>query len=98
MSALFVKPVQLCNCSAERLEGKLSKLEALLTEGDTYDGYAESRAKQKVEKREYDTAENVPKEVSDDVFTLRNYGLAKRLESELSKLEVLLTEGDAYNG
>ena len=93
-----MKPVQLCNCSAERLEGKLSKLEALLTEGDTYEGKAECKAKYEVEDAEHLTTKKEEEEVKHRALLVENNSLAEGLENKLSHLEPLLTEGDTYEG
>ena len=89
---------KLCNSSAEGLEGKLSELEALLTEGDTYKGNAECNTKYEVKDCEYDTAEDVPKYVEEGALSIENYALAEGEKHKLSHLEVLLTEGDTDEG
>ena len=89
---------ELSNSSAEGLESELCKLEALLTEGDTYKGNAESDAKNEVYKAEYYAAENVPKEVEEGALSVEFNALSEGLDNKLCKLEVLLTEGDTYNG
>ena len=93
-----MKPVQLCNCSAERLEGKLSKLEALLTEGDTYEGNAESKTKYEVKNAEHLTAKKEEEEVKHRALSVEYNALAEGLENKLRHLEPLLTEGDTYEG
>ena len=56
---------KLCNSSAEGLERKLGELEALLAEGDTYEGYAENKTKNEVYCSEEESAEYAPKEVAE---------------------------------
>ena len=90
--------MKLSNDSAEGLEGKLSKLEALLTEGDTYEGNAECKAKYEVDGCKHDTAKNSEDEVEKGTLSFEINGLAEGLEYKLSELEVLLTEGDTYDG
>ena len=66
MSAFFISVSQLlCNCSAEGLEGELCKLEALLTEGDTYEGNAECKTENEVYCSEDEAAEYAPKEIAE---------------------------------
>ena len=98
MSAFFISVSKLCNCSAEGLEGKLSKLEALLTEGDTYEGNAESYSKYEVEDAEDFAAKYEEEEVEEGALSVEYYSLAEGLENKLSHLEPLLTEGDTYEG
>ena len=88
---------KLYNCSAEGLEGELSKLEALLTEGDTYEGNAENKAKYEIEDAEDLTAKYEEEEVENRALSIKYNALAEGLEHELSHLEVLLTEGDTYD-
>ena len=88
---------KLYNCSTEGLEGKLSKLEALLTEGDTYEGNAENKAKYEIEDAEDLTAKYEEEEVENGALSIEYNALAEGLEHELSHLEVLLTEGDTYD-
>ena len=90
--------MQLCNCSAERLEGKLSKLEALLTEGDTYEGNAKCDAKYKVKNAEDLSTKKEEEEVENGALSVENNALAEGLENKLGHLEPLLTEGDTYDG
>ena len=87
---------KLCNCSAEGLEGKLSKLEALLTEGDTYESNAKCYAKYKVEDAEYLATKKEEEEVEEGALSIEYNALAEGLENKLSHLEPLLTEGDTY--
>ena len=89
---------KLYNCSTEGLEGQLSKLEALLTEGDTYEGYAKCYAKYEVEDAEYLTAKKEEEEVEEGALSIEYNALAEGLENKLSHLEPLLTEGDTYEG
>ena len=89
--------VELSYGSAEGLEGKLSKLEALLTEGDTYEGNAESKTKYEVKDAEHLTAKKEEEEVEHRALSVEYYSLTEGLKNELSHLEVLLTEGDTYN-
>ena len=96
MSAFFISSSKLCNCSAEGLEGKLSELEALLTEGDTNEGNAESYAKYKVEDAEDLSAKKEEEEVEEGALSVEYNALAEGLENKLSHLEPLLTEGDTY--
>lgn len=88
----------LCNCSAEGLEGELSELEALLTEGDTYESNAKYYAKYEVEDAEYLTAKKEEEEVEEGALSIEYNALAEGLENKLSHLEPLLTEGDTYEG
>ena len=96
MSAFFITLLRLCNSSAEGLEGKLSKLEALLTEGDTYEGNAKCKTKYEVEDAEHLTAKKEEEEVKHRALSVENNALAEGLENKLSHLEPLLTEGDTY--
>ena len=96
LSAFFISSSKLCNCSAEGLEGKLSELEALLTEGDTNEGNAESYAKYKVEDAEDLSAKKEEEEVEEGALSVEYNALAEGLENKLSHLEPLLTEGDTY--
>ena len=98
MSAFFIYVSKLCNCSAERLEGELSELEALLTEGDTYEGNAKCDAKYEVEDAEYLTAKKEEEEVEEGALSVEYNALAEGLENKLCHLEPLLTEGDTYEG
>ena len=98
MSAFFISVSKLCNCSAEGLEGKLSKLEALLTEGDTYEGNAKCDAKYEVEDAEDLSAKKEEEEVEHRALSVEYNALAEGLENKLSHLEPLLTEGDTYDG
>ena len=86
--------MKLSNDSTEGLEGKLSKLEALLTEGDTYESNAKCDAKYEVEDAEDLATDNEEEEVKEGALSCKYYGLAEGLEHELSHLEVLLAEGD----
>ena len=95
--ALFIFRIKLCDNSAEGAESKLRKLEALLTKGNSNDGNAENYAKNAVEETEDHTAKNVENKVEGGTSSLVNDGLAKGLENKLSKLEVLLTEGNTDN-
>ena len=88
--------MKLSNDSAEGLEGKLSELEALLTEGDTNEGNAESYAKYKVEDAEDLSAKKEEEEVEEGALSVEYNALAEGLENKLSHLEPLLTEGDTY--
>ena len=90
--------IKLCNSSAERLEGKLSELEALLTEGDTYEGNAKCKTKYKVEDAEDLSAKKEEEEVKHGALSVEYYALTEGLKNELSHLEVLLTEGNTYKG
>ena len=96
--ALSLCSLKLSNDSAKGLEGKLSELEALLTEGNTDKSNAKNYAKNTVNKAEDHTAENVEKNIEQGTLSFVNNNLAKGLENKLSKLEVLLTEGDTYKG
>ena len=88
---------KLCNCSAEGLEGKLSKLEALLTEGDTYEGNAECNTKYEVEDAEDLAGEKEEEEVEYRALSVEYYSLAEGLENKLSHLEVLLAVRDKHD-
>jgi hypothetical protein len=90
--------LNLSNSSAEGLESKLCKLEALLTEGDTYEGNAECNAEYEVNGCKHDAAKNSEDEVEKGTLSFEINSLAEGLEYKLSELEVLLTEGDTYNG
>ena len=87
------------NGCSEGESSKLSKLEALLTEGDTDNGDApdktcESEAEAKAEAAEYE-----PDDIRDGVAAeVAVYGSAEGPERKLSKLEALLTEGDTDDG
>ena len=99
MSAFFISVSQLlCNCSAEGLEGELCKLEALLTEGDTYESYAKCYAKYKVEDAEDLSTKKEEEEVEEGALSVEYNALAEGLENKLCHLEPLLTEGDTYEG
>jgi hypothetical protein len=98
VSAFFIYVSKLCNCSAEGLEGELSELEALLTEGDTYKSNAKCYTKYEVEDAEYLTAKKEEEEVKHGALSVEYNSLAEGLEDELSHLEPLLTEGDTYEG
>lgn len=97
MDTLFLCMWQLSNGSAEGLERELSKLEALLAEGDTNEGYAEKHAEYEVNSSYYDTTAKVPKHVENGALSYEGNGLAEGLEYKLSHLEVLLSEGDTYD-
>ncbi len=88
---------KLSNGSAEGLERELSKLEALLAEGDTNEGYAEKYAEYKVNSSNYDTTAKVPKHVENGALSYEGNGLAEGLENKLSHLEVLFSEGNTYD-
>ena len=90
--ALLYLSAKLSNGSTEGLEGKLAKLEALLTEGNTNKGNAKYYAEQEVEDTEYNTAENVPKYVENGALSAEYNSLTEGSKNELSHLEVLLTE------
>ena len=97
MSAFFISVSQLlCNCSAEGLEGKLCKLEALLSEGDTNKGNAENKTKYEVEDAEDLSAKKEEEEVEYGALSVEYNALAEGLENKLCHLEPLLTEGDTY--
>jgi hypothetical protein len=89
---------KLCNFSAEGLEGKLSELKALLTEGDTYESNAKCYAEYKVEDAEYLTAKKEEEEVEEGALSIEDNALAEGLENKLSHLEPLLTEGNTNEG
>ena len=98
MRFLYLSANLLCNCSAEGLEGKLCKLEALLTEGDTYESNAKCYAKYKVEDAEDLSAKKEEEEVEEGALSVEHNALAEGLENKLCHLEPLLTEGDTYEG
>ena len=89
---------KLCNCSAEGLEGKLSKLEALLTEGDTYEGNAKCDAKYKVKNAEDLSAKKEEEEVEYGALSVEYNALAEGLENKLRHLEPLLAKRNTYDG
>ena len=95
--ALFMYVGKLCNGSAEGLERKLGELEALLAEGDTYEGYAKDYAEYEVENTKYYTTAKVPKYVENGALSYEGDVLAEGLKNKLSHLEVLLSEGDTYD-
>ena len=88
---------QLNNALAERLASELSELEALLTEGDTYESNAKCYTKYEVQDGEYLSAEKEEEEVKEGALSLEENGLVEGLENSLCKLEILLTEGDTYD-
>ena len=96
VSAFFITLLRLCNSSAEGLEGKLSKLEALLTEGDTYEGNAKSDTKNEVKKAEHLTAKKEEEEVENRALLVEHNGLAEGLENKLRHLEPLLAKRNTY--
>ena len=90
--------LELCNSSSVGLESKLSELEALLTEGDTYEGNAECNAEYEVNGCKNDAAKNSEDEVEKGTLSSENNSLTEGLKYKLSELEVLLAEGDTYEG
>ena len=94
----FYVIIKLSNESTEGLECKLSELEALLTEGDTYKGNAEYDTKYEVEDAEDFATKDEEEEVKEGALSCKYNSLTEGLEYKLSHLEVLLAEGDTDEG